>query len=563
MCAAVVHDGCMKRDAAERLAALIVVTSIMVTSIGLSACGGGGGRSDAVVNDERVTSDESGHDSAVSSSVSTEVSGDSFAVDPARFDRMAAELLTMSSDQQEAYLADLATQFERELAVRSGLEAALGGAEAADVALRESWAPIVEQARGIAGAPLVVGMRMASPSSGPNIGEGLFGGLMMVFLGAEGLVTATNDLKQGEPAKNGAFGEGVKVGATLDQATLDGKFTSTSKGVTTSLTTKIVVVPCPDVDGRFKATANIDISATAGSVGQTGTLDVTFDGQLDDNATLASSDSGFRMQWADFAGGKGQFVDVSGSYSGDTFNSLTWNRSGGTVTSEFATSAVSVGSMFGLMLATKLRDAAQKGWESGRCVRLDVAVSPGPKGLEPSSTSTITAAPRSQIDGGPVGGAVTATLTAGGASVDPMSSPLPADATMIYTAPDQPGQSGTVSLEARSKRGVAKAEITFETGGAAYLIVGGLEDWQVSQVVCDVMQPFTLSSGIGTMQLSGGLSGTYEFNGMFDSHYTGTYTISLPPGPDLPGSMIGAGAGSIAGQAGSGSENYVLTPAEC
>jgi hypothetical protein len=49
---------------------------------------------------------------------------------------------------------------------------------------------------------------------------------------------------------------------------------------------------------------------------------------------------------------------------------------------------------------------------------------------------------------------------------------------------------------------------------------------------------------------------------MFASHYTGTYEITLPPGPGLPGSMIGTGGGSIAGQAGSGSENYVLTPAE-
>jgi hypothetical protein len=153
-------------------------------------------------------------------------------------------------------------------------------------------------------------------------------------------------------------------------------------------------------------------------------------------------------------------------------------------------------------------------------------------------------------------------LTAGGVSVDPNASPVPADATMTYVAPDQPNQSGTVSLEARSKRGVAKAQIVFETGGAAYLIVGGLQDWQVSQVVCDVMKPFELTSSIGSMQLSGGLSGTYDFKGMFNSHYTGTYSITLPPGPDQPGSMIGAGSGSVAGQAGSGSENYVLTPAD-
>ena len=91
-----------------------------------------------------------------------------------------------------------------------------------------------------------------------------------------------------------------------------------SKGVTTKFKSKAMVLPCPDAKGEFQATAKIDISATKGSVGQTGTMDITLDGQVDDNAALASKDVGFRMQWADFAGGKGQFVDVSGSYTGSS-----------------------------------------------------------------------------------------------------------------------------------------------------------------------------------------------------------------------------------------------------
>ena len=107
--------------------------------------------------------------------------------------------------------------------------------------------------------------------------------------------------------------------------------------------------------------------------------------------------------------------------------------------------------------------------------------------------------------------------------------------------------------------------MTFSTSKpAAYQVVGGLEDWQVDQVVCDVTQPFTLTSpGIGTAEFSGGLSGTYVATGIFDFRYEGTYQITLSDGLGSPGSMIASSSGTIAGQAGSGSENYVLTPTTC
>jgi hypothetical protein len=536
------------------------VVLVVVGAMVLAACGGGsdGASSAAPASSDEPTASEAPNDSNAPTDSSAE-SGD---VVPADLDAQGADLLAMSRDQQEAYLADLSMRFERDLAVVSGLEDALGGPEATDAALSEAWTPIIEQARAIEGAPMSFGLMKASPAPAPNIGEGLFGGLMVAILGSEAVVSASNDLKVGEKPKP-RVADDMTLEATLERGTLSMDTTHTSsKGVTTKLKVKIMVLPCPDTSGKFQATAKIDVSATAGSVGQTGTLDVTLDGQVDDNAALVSSDVGYRMQWADFAGGKGQFIDVSGGYTDGAFNGVSVNRAGGNVTADLVRSAVLMGALLALMVGQKLGDAAKAGWESGRCVQLDPTASPGPKGMEPSSTSTITAAPRSKIDGGPVGGTVSASLTAGGVSVDPNASPVPADATMTYVAPDQPNQSGTVSLEARSKRGVAKAQIVFETGGAAYLIVGGLQDWQVSQVVCDVMKPFELTSSIGSMQLSGGLSGTYDFKGMFNSHYTGTYSITLPPGPDQPGSMIGAGSGSVAGQAGSGSENYVLTPAD-
>jgi hypothetical protein len=104
---------------------------------------------------------------------------------------------------------------------------------------------------------------------------------------------------------------------------------------------------------------------------------------------------------------------------------------------------------------------------------------------------------------------------------------------------------------------------TSSTGGASYQIVGGLDAWQTNTAVCDIMRPFTLTGGGFTMEVSGGLSGTYTYTGPFNAKGTGTYTISLPNGVGKPGTMTGGGAGQITGDkvyTGTGTEKYTLTP---
>ena len=96
---------------------------------------------------------------------------------------------------------------------------------------------------------------------------------------------------------------------------------------------------------------------------------------------------------------------------------------------------------------------------------------------------------------------------------------------------------------------------------AAFQIVGGLDDFQTSTKVCDILQPFTLTGGGFKNEFSGGLAGTYSYTGPFQSQGSGTYIISLPEGLDKPGTMTGQGSGSVLGQfTGSGTEKYTLTP---
>jgi hypothetical protein len=120
-----------------------------------------------------------------------------------------------------------------------------------------------------------------------------------------------------------------------------------------------------------------------------------------------------------------------------------------------------------------------------------------------------------------------------------------------------------VSLEARSRRGIGRATITLDTSPpAAYQVVGGLDDWQTNTAVCDVMAPFTLTGAGITMELSGGLSGTYTYTGPYGVSGSGTYEISLPNGPGQPGTMVGGGPGTVLNGAFSatGTESYTLTP---
>jgi hypothetical protein len=468
--------------------------------------------------------------------------------------------LARPAAERETILMRVDQELERAVWTVSGLEDALGGREKADAAFAAHSREVVGWARRLAGRRIA--FVRAQATAAPTIGAGLFGGLMVAAIGVDAVVSATSGFKDGEK-DTAKIGDDTTISGSLSHAELSMDSSHTSDGVTTALQIKIEVDPCPDAAGRFKGRARLGVSTTraGGSVGQRGTLDVAVTGQVDDDAKLVSSDAEHRMEWAQFAGGRGSYVDVSGAIGDTKVRGATLDRSGGAPDESLQASAAMAGMLWGVMLKERVADASQKAWLSGRCVTLNATAAPGPRGLKPSSTSSISAKPRSRIDGRPTGGGVTATLTAGGAGVAPTGTKVPADATFTYTAPGERNKTGTVSLEARSRRGVGKASIDFDTADAhAFHVVGGLEDFQVNQDVCDVMAPFTLNGSVGLAHFSGGLSGTYHAEGAFNFTYAGTYTISLPNGPTAPGTMAATSSGQVAGQAGSGTEKYTLTP---
>lgn len=469
---------------------------------------------------------------------------------PVAPDDLAAEvsaIQALAPEEQESQLRSLSAEVEGQMLALSGLEAELGGPEQAQAAYSAMTAALVERTTQLRDAPGLMGrfgaaVGLAEP---PSLGGMIFAGWMVGALAPEGMVTSTNDAKPGAepqrdvqknddgPTKSSAVRE-----ISLESTSVEYTVETTAQGVTGTLRFKITVNPCPDPSGEFTAKASMTASATTGGgrTGSNSTVDIELTGRVDDDARLAGYDYTTTSQAAEFGSGNNIWAEVTDTISfvgGEvTGASRAFGRSAGNVPEGFAAQWADLGRLFAMMLTQKMVAAAQQGWESGRCVALDPQVSAGPKGLQPGASVTVTAAPRSKVDGGKVGGTVTATLAAGEAGVSPASAP--ADATFTYTAPDQRDKSGTVALEARSRRGVAKASIDFDTRQPAYT-ASGQDEVTFSGTVASITAPFTVdgtfpggratfrfdgaSENGGKLRITGGGSGARITNGR------GTYKV--------------------------------------
>jgi len=551
----------------------LVVAAFVV----LAACGGGGGsgdsadtsNSDASTDEASASVDATGGGPASTTDIGSLIVDDE--IDDDALNALVTDFAALDADEQSDRVNELSGEVERQMFELSGLAQELGSPEAVDDSITQTaewFAELAEQASSSVGSAALEpqGFRggVVAQAGVPSLGLGLAGAFIATIVSGEAAISATNDGQVGTKKVT----DDMKIEATKDQVELTIKAKSTDKtGVTTTLDTRNVIAPCPKPDGTFEASASIEFSSTInnGATGKRMTIDVTIKGTVDDNAGLVGYDLTARVQYADFVASRGGFIDTTVKLPRGGPATGEYNRSGGTVTSQLLDDASSLSALLAVFAGLKLSEAAKMGWESGRCVALQPTVSAGPKGLQPSASVTINAVPRSKIDGTPTGGTVTALLSGGEAAVDPSSTPVPADAEFTYQAPGEKDKTGQVALEARSRRGVAKATIDFDTvQTGAYQVVGGLDDWQTDTAVCDIMKPFVLT-GILTMNFSGGLAGTYEYSGgPFGAAGTGTYEISLPNGPGQAGTMTGTGEGSVDTPLGefsaSGTEQYTLTP---
>jgi hypothetical protein len=498
----------------------------------------------------------------------------------------ARQFAAMDPGEQQAQLQAVTASLDRQLIAMSGLEQELGGAAKADAAYAALSAKMRQLAQSYVDRPGFGKFgAFVRAEDAPTTGGLMFANYMAAALLQDAAVAQAKDVPTGTKAEprgqdlsdpdSGGTGA-IKATGDVKQSALEVGGEITVDGITGTLKTVITVAPCPDAKGQFTSTTTMtaNVTSAGGSTGSNLTVEVAIKGQVDDDAQLVSYDVDSRTQSAKFENSKGQFLDatVGWTVSGKDWSNYRGkiNRTGGAVTDAFVKDQSKWSLFTAIMMQDKAVEAAKKGWQSGRCVTLAPTTQPGKKtGLKPSASLTISASPRSKIDGGPVGGTVVAQLN-GASSIDPAGSKVKADATFAYVAPGEKDKSATVSLEARSKRGVAKAEVVFDTKKGGYVATGGGPGISVSGSVPDLASPFTLhGKGTGfivtfdyTPTAPDGRAGSLTYSGKgggVSLKGTGTYTIAGTEGEPLTMTVNDQGCATPGGCR-SNVETITLTP---
>ena len=465
----------------------------------------------------------------------------------------------------------------RELMKASGLDAALGGERAGDAALHALFAGFERKTRSLREE---LPKMLPAAYSGIDLGYSGFAASMITGDLQNAAAIEMWDRAQQEGKTTGSFTQTAGDGSQVSMQWNAGHASSTTVfegklpgGLQGKVTTKVEVTTCPDASGKVDAsfTSEAQIRAS-GQAGTGGTIKVSarMGKFLDDDANLIDDkmESEVHVDQRTFDSYEGSFVDITDTLSTSSGEMGTKvNGRGGKANDASVQAAKGIADM-ARMAAMQALEAAKKGWESGRCVDLQVTSSPGKRtGVTPGTSFKVEAKPRARSDGAPTGGSVTATLS-GGSSIEP-GGKVRADATYTYKAPEEKDKSASIAFESRSKRGVGKATAEFDTKAQrAYHASGGGGAFHGSGTICDLEKPFTISGSGVTMTFtpSSAQGGSYSYSGSISGFavWGGTgYTVSAD---ENGGTMNGSGVGCVKTPKGTrcanGTEKYTLTPTD-
>ena len=429
-------------------------------------------------------------------------------IDQAQLDRLKAEGPVANARR----VAPIDYVLHYRLMQATGMVDALGGQPQALEALQALGHAYQRRAEALAAHPpglqpvAFTGEGMSSGFVG--LGMGVFGGSLVSSMSAE-LVSGTSDERLAELVKAGPIelgrndqgGMGVTVTDTAVEQTIE--YAVNEHGVSGALKVRTRMDTCPDREGRVSMTMDVDSKmALTGKpdIGGAVTAHFTLERWLDDDAHLIDAQDGgathldIRMSGSEH--GATQSADVSLGLGRD--GKETFANHGEQGFSLFHPEEVARAQdllqgaqlFMHLMSEMALRSAP---WESGRCVKLEVTSDPAKRtGARPNTAYALRAMPRAKADGAPARGTVAATLN-GGSTLNPTGK-VKADAQFDYANPDQRDQRASIVFEARSKRGVGKATLNFDTlqGGWRITLLPGCPAIQGDARVCDLTKPFAI-----------------------------------------------------------------------
>ena len=475
----------------------------------------------------------------------------------------------------------------------TGMVEALGGERRAIAALEALGGQYERRLRGAeAEAPRMIpaafdGTGMDSGFVG--LGVGAFGGMIAGGM-VNGAASSMTDEQLAEAAKAGPVQLGGKDGGFELQFDENGSVDQTiefegevAEGLKGKIRVRLHMDACPDAQGKLNITIKVESQVSVdGQPGTGGTVSAEFKMErwLDDDAHLIDEDGSaaeMTMTASGTQGGRSQSYGARMGYGrgGAGHEDFGDDRGFSIFRPDEVRHAVSLAEQsfqyLQMVAEIMLRGIGKGGgpWESGRCVDLQVTSSPGKrKGIRPSTAFDIEARPRAKSDGAPTGGSVRATLS-GGSQLTPSSGKVPADAEYQYAGPDKKDEEAGIAFEARSRRGVGRAALDFDTKRKrAYHVAGGADAFYGTGTICDLEAPFTVSGSGVVMQFtpSSEQGGSYAYKGNMSGFavWGGTsYTVSAD---ENGGSMTGTGTGCVRTPMGTrckgGTEKYTLTPTE-
>ena len=474
----------------------------------------------------------------------------------------------------------------------TGIERELGG-EAQAIAALQAVGDAYE--RKLRGAEADMPKLVPAAFTGEGMSSGFVGMGMGGFLGMmtggsmSGAVSTLSDAELAQLVERGPMKFGGKDGNAEIHVGADGslsqamEFEVNEHGFNGKVKMKTRMDACPDAQGKVSVDVEVDSQmSVSGKPGTGGYVRSTFryERYLDDDARLIDGGDGgasnLRIQMGGFENFESQHVDITtGHQRGGQQVFENHGEKGFSIfrpeeverTRQLLQGAETMQTVIAEAMLRGMGSSAGPPWESGRCIDLKVASSPSRrKGIKPNTAFDLEAMPRAKADGAPAGGTVSATLS-GGASLQPAGGKVRADAKYQYAGPAKKDEDASIAFEARSKRGVGKATLAFDTKSVrAYTAEGGLDDFHGTGTICDLSKPFTISGGGNTVTFtpSSEQGGSYSYQGNMGGigvYGNGTYTASAD---ESGGKITGTGNGCVktpmGTRCGGGTERYTLTP---